>query len=265
MIGLPILFKLLIAHFAGDFVLQSGAMAEKRTKSVVNKALGYHLLTHLACLLVLFLFRLEWWVLALVLGSHALIDMLKAWFEISLTKRALESQVPETDWKFQTWRIYGFVVDQLLHLLVIGGIWLSVTNQWQNLAFIRIPDKWWLIALAYLLVTKPMGIFIGKIVKRWYDQILLSAQTGTGTVTSGIGGLPNAGSWIGIIERVLTLSFILAGSYEAIGFLLAAKSILRIGDLKDDKEHKKTEYILIGTLLSFGLTIVLGLAVVLMC
>jgi hypothetical protein len=37
--------------------------------------------------------------------------------------------------------------------------------------------------------------------------------------------------------------------------LLAAKSIFRFGDLKESKDVKLTEYILIGTLLSFGLGI----------
>jgi uncharacterized membrane protein (DUF373 family) len=36
---------------------------------------------------------------------------------------------------------------------------------------------------------------------------------------------------------------------------LAAKSIFRFGDLKESKDVKLTEYILIGTLLSFGLGI----------
>jgi hypothetical protein len=35
-------------------------------------------------------------------------------------------------------------------------------------------------------------------------------------------------------------------------FLLAVKSIFRFGDLKESKDVKLTEYILIGTLLSFG-------------
>lgn len=40
---------------------------------------------------------------------------------------------------------------------------------------------------------------------------------------------------------------------EAVGFLLAAKSVFRFGDLRDDQDRKRTEYVLIGTLLSFGL------------
>ena len=71
--------------------------------------------------------------------------------------------------------------------------------------------------------------------------------------------LPNAGLWIGSMERVLTLLFILAGHFEAVGFLLAAKSVFRFGDLRNSPDRMRTEYVLIGTLLSFGVAIGLGL------
>ena len=50
--------------------------------------------------------------------------------------------------------------------------------------------------------------------------------------------------------------------WEAIGFLLAAKSVFRFGELKDAKDRKLTEYILIGTFLSFGIAIIVSLATV---
>jgi hypothetical protein len=46
-----------------------------------------------------------------------------------------------------------------------------------------------------------------------------------------------------------------------IGFLLAAKSVFRFGDLTRAKNRKLTEYILIGTLLSFLIAIATGLIV----
>ncbi|RYE13805.1 MAG: DUF3307 domain-containing protein, partial [Sphingobacteriales bacterium] len=49
--------------------------------------------------------------------------------------------------------------------------------------------------------------------------------------------------------------------FEAVGFLLAAKSIFRFGDLKEAHDIKLTEYVLIGTLLSFGMAIVTALLV----
>jgi len=43
--------------------------------------------------------------------------------------------------------------------------------------------------------------------------------------------------------------------------LIAAKSVFRFGDLRESKNRKLTEYILIGTLLSFGIAIATGMAV----
>jgi hypothetical protein len=51
-------------------------------------------------------------------------------------------------------------------------------------------------------------------------------------------------------------------NWQAIGFLIAAKSVFRFGDLSQSKDRKLTEYILIGTLLSFGIAITTGLVVV---
>ena len=55
--------------------------------------------------------------------------------------------------------------------------------------------------------------------------------------------------------------FVVSVNFEAIGFLLAAKSIFRFGDLKEAKDRKLTEYVLIGTLLSFGIALLTGILV----
>ncbi len=64
--------------------------------------------------------------------------------------------------------------------------------------------------------------------------------------------------YIGILERLFVFVFVVTNHWEAIGFLLAAKSVFRFGDLTSSKDRKLTEYILIGTLLSFGIAIFLG-------
>src|SRR5690606_25230358 len=71
--------------------------------------------------------------------------------------------------------------------------------------------------------------------------------------------LQNAGKYIGILERLFVFAFILTDHWEGIGFMLAAKSIFRFGDLKESKDRKLTEYVMIGTLLSFGMAILVGL------
>ena len=69
--------------------------------------------------------------------------------------------------------------------------------------------------------------------------------------------LLNAGRLIGNIERILTLTLLLMSQYEVIGFLIAAKSILRFEGVKTSK----TEYVLIGSLLSFGVAIIIGITI----
>ena len=71
--------------------------------------------------------------------------------------------------------------------------------------------------------------------------------------------LQSAGKYIGFFERLLVFIFIIINQWAAVGFLLAAKSIFRFGDLKEAKDRKLTEYVLIGTLLSFGTAIFMAL------
>lgn len=68
-------------------------------------------------------------------------------------------------------------------------------------------------------------------------------------------GLPNAGKLIGIVERLLAFALILSGQNSAVGLIIAAKSILRFRNT----EH--SEYVLVGSLLSFGIAIFLALGV----
>lgn len=72
-------------------------------------------------------------------------------------------------------------------------------------------------------------------------------------------GMPMAGKWTGYIERVPILTLVLTNNTEAVGFLLAAKSVFRFGDLNKAKEIKITEYVLLGTFASFSFTLLVAL------
>lgn len=69
--------------------------------------------------------------------------------------------------------------------------------------------------------------------------------------------ITNAGALIGNLERILTMVFVLIGQYEAVGFIVTAKSLLRF----KETDTAKTEYVLAGTLLSFGIATVFSLLV----
>lgn len=100
------------------------------------------------------------------------------------------------------------------------------------------------------MLTKPTSIIIRNIISIWTPEKKAKDNS-----------LENAGNYIGILERLFIFCFVLTHHFEAIGFLLAAKSIFRFGDLKAAKDRKLTEYVLIGTLLSFGIALLIGLLV----
>jgi hypothetical protein len=83
----------------------------------------------------------------------------------------------------------------------------------------------------------------------WSDQIDSSQNE----------SLHGAGKYIGMLERIFVYLALITGNAQVIGFLLAAKSVFRFGDLTRSKDRKLTEYILIGTLFSFLMAIVVGL------
>ena len=64
---------------------------------------------------------------------------------------------------------------------------------------------------------------------------------------------------IGWFERLLVVTFMLLGDMAAIGFIAIAKTILRFGESRDDREF--AEYVLCGTLISFSVAVLLGILV----
>ena len=64
------------------------------------------------------------------------------------------------------------------------------------------------------------------------------------------------GATIGVLERLLIVTFVLVGAEAAIGFVIAAKTIARFR-LLDDRDF--AEYYLLGTLASVSVAIVTGL------
>jgi len=71
--------------------------------------------------------------------------------------------------------------------------------------------------------------------------------------------LRGVGRYIGWTERFFILLMMLVGYYEGIGFVLAAKSILRMGDLRGEQGMRFSEYVILGTLLSFSFAFLFGI------
>jgi hypothetical protein len=112
-----------------------------------------------------------------------------------------------------------------------------------NVSFIFLQSREFLIySTGIVFVTLPASVIIRILASRWYDA----------AKTPNDGSLQNAESYIGMLERLFILAFVLFGRWEGGGFLIAAKSIFRFADIKGHPERKLTEYFLIGTLLSIG-------------
>ena len=109
------------------------------------------------------------------------------------------------------------------------------------------PVHLFILLAAYLLVIWPSGPLIGRLIRSWKRTPPSAAQEHRQS-------LDKAGRWIGYLERLLILTFILLQEYTAIGFLVTAKSIFRF-----EATRQEGEYILLGTLLSFSVAILTGL------
>lgn len=250
-----IVIRLILAHLLSDFVFQSRRWAEEKDAKGFNSGYLYlHILVTGITAMVL-VGDINWLLpIGLITVLHGLLDGLKS----NVNKRFFNNRSP----------VYLFVADQVIHILIIGVIWIFVTNQFSQfnigLTLLLQNQKFWLYLLGYTLVTIPIAVVIGKITEAWSNELhapQTPPSTASSTARADKQGLKNAGKWIGIIERILILTFVLNLQFAAIGFMLAAKSVFRFGDLKDSKDHQKTEYIIIGTFLSFMLSILTGIAI----
>ncbi|MFT3935568.1 MAG: DUF3307 domain-containing protein [Chitinophagaceae bacterium] len=224
------LVKLLLAHLLSDFILQPKSWVEDRNaRHFASSKLYLHGLV--TALVAWLLTGPQYWAVVLVIFvTHILIDGLKS---------------------YRPHSVGYFLADQLLHVLIIAGCWYAIFIQWQD-----VRNAWqqlnatagtWKIITAFVFLTTPAGILIGQLTSQWRDKIVNSES------------LANAGKWIGITERIIILIFVLNSQFSAIGLLVAAKGIIRFNE--KDRQEIKTEYLVIGTLLSIGIAIVTGLLI----
>lgn len=228
-----VFLQLLLAHILGDFVFQPEKwVKDKEAQKVKSVKLYFHIGIHAILLLLTLQFNLqEYWVgFLLVIISHYAIDLLKLYLQKKKTKRI--------------W----FFIDQVLHLVIL----ILVTFMYSDFSIsidTIITEKSLLLLTFLLLVIFVSAIFIKIIITQWNPEKKKENDD----------SLAKAGRYIGILERLFVFTFVITNHWEAIGFLLAAKSVFRFGDLTSSKDRKLTEYILIGTLLSFGFAILLGI------
>jgi hypothetical protein len=266
-----LLIRLILAHLLSDFILQPTKWAEdKDTKGFSSRYLYLHVLITGITTMLIVCDKNYLLAIGIITVIHGLTDGIKAEvikYNIKRLSANTFKKLPIFDqFLSKLSKLYLFTIDQIIHIIIIGVTWLIVTNQSSRLYsdfVIMLQCKiFWLYILSYTWVTIPVAVIIGKITEGWNNELKEAKTTNIDTIGSAKSdkhGLKNAGKWIGIIERILILTFVVNLQYSAIGFMLTAKSVFRFGDLKDNKDHKKTEYIIIGTFLSFMLSIMTGI------
>lgn len=226
--GLTWLFKMLLAHLLSDFVLQPGSWVEDRYQQHFRSK-GLYLHGFVTGLTAAFITGFRYLpVVLLITIAHILTDGWKSYRR-----------------RTATW----FLIDQAIHFIVILLAWILLFQSWkdwkQQWLLLNAQPAFWLKAAAFVFVTTPAGILIGQLTQQWRDKIPDGES------------LASAGKWIGIAERVIILAFVLNNQFSAIGLLVAAKGIIRFNE--KDRQEIKTEYLVVGTLLSIGTAILAGL------
>lgn len=222
---------LFFAHVLADFVFQTDKMAATKNRPAT---LGLHgIIVYLTTAFALGNYGKYVVALAIV---HLLIDAIKA----AVVKSGSQDIKP-------------YLIDQALHLASIAalagfapflwedGVWTKTFIEGGLFDFSSWAPEAMILIAGGVYATRAGGFAVGKLMA----PFALSAPE-----TS----LPKGGSMIGLLERALIYLLFLVGQPAGIGFLIAAKSVLRFDTQNTDKEDKnaKSEYIIIGTLASFS-------------
>ncbi|MBB1347793.1 DUF3307 domain-containing protein [Pseudoalteromonas sp. SG45-2] len=237
-----LLVALIIGHLLADFYWQPMSWVNDRnTRHFKATKLYFHVLVHgvtSVLIVTVWEYTFGWQQLSSVLIATASIMVSHYFIDIAKS--------------YSNKGVVPFLLDQIAHILVIIAlsIWLTDNNSFMAAInnMLTDPNILWVVC-GYLIILSPCAVFIRMMLERLTSNF------------SSTGSLPLAGQSIGMLERVLMLSFILLDQFAGLGFLLAAKSVFRFGDLSASKDKKLTEYVMLGTLLSVSVTLFVGLGI----
>lgn len=233
---LGIFIPALFAHLLTDFVFQTDSSI--RAKGKLPVLIGHGLIAGI--LTYFFVGVVPGWELPLGVGlTHILLD---AW--------KMNSQ--------KGTRLRKFILDQVGHVMILGLFsWAALYE------YAAVPGLW--ISLwgwPYLLVLTVISgailsiYVVSFIVELTFEALGLQKRQASSSEEEQSSylkeevGIAAGGRIIGYLERSLVLLFVLVGYPAGIGFLIAAKSIFRFGELTESGPRWLAEYIIIGTLLS---------------
>lgn len=230
------LFVVLLAgHLLGDFVFQSDKMSQAKQDRFT--VLWHCLITTLATFILLGNFAWGFWIAGAVLLSHFLVDWVKS--------------------GCKTYGVYIFLADQAAHIILLYFISRAFESQniqivWTKFISVQVYYAVLLLLSGLIITVSFGGVLIVKAIKpiiAQLDEAHFSA------------GLKNGGKIIGQLERTLIYLLVLSGQFSSVGFLFAAKSILRFGEIREPSQRKEAEYIIIGTFMSFGWALLISVLV----
>ena len=242
---------MLISHFLGDYYLQTNKMAV--SKADKPKDLLLHTVIHLVLgvTLVYITYGSDLLIIPLAVSAvHMVIDFIKGKLNLK--------------YKNAAFKIYA--VDQLLHIIsIVVAIYVFSKNPVFNAGITNLLSKFSIDPvilneklLAMRILIKPASISVSLFLEG-FNFKYLNAEDKPNDEKGELMGLKNAGSTIGILERLIIYSLAAVGQYAAIGFILTAKSITRYEKISKDPAFG--EYYLIGTL--FSLLLVIPVALIL--
>jgi hypothetical protein len=217
---------LAFGHLVADFTLQTDWMVRRKREPLV-------LLAHVGVVLLV-----TWIALGFAIAPLVLLFIGAAHLA--------------TDWAKLRWGgagFTGFAVDQAAHaaaILLAAALFPGAFDAglWGN------PPA----ALAPLVARIPAAMTLagGLIAAVWAGGYAVQALMQGVKLPADPQTLPKGGQLIGRLERLMILMLVLAGEPGGIGFLIAAKSILRFNELARDEDLRVSEYVIIGTLASFA-------------
>jgi hypothetical protein len=231
--ALQLLVALYTAHLSGDFLLQSRRVATGKRDL---RLLLVHGLTVAGVSYLLCGAWQSWQIPAAVLVSHVGIDAIKA----RLSRQDLTV----------------FVVDQLAHAITLVPIAIAISWTGVGLYGVEVFGADYLRALILIsglvLSVRVGGFLVGLAVKPLLEELDRATADDQPPGAGSNRGFEQGGSIIGQLERALIFLFVLIGQPASIGFLIAAKSVFRFGELIEHRNRMEAEYIIIGTMMSFG-------------
>ena len=229
------------AHTLGYFVLPYERVAAHKSKivRVLPHALASAILSYLICGS-----WSAWLIPAGVFVTHLLVD-------------AFRIRVRPQD-------AVCFLLEQSAHIAALLLIAVAAARQNPSLyfatAFGAASLKTLMIVLGFVLAVFGGGVLVGLAVKPLLAE-LKKETGGSGRVSREGRGFEHGGKYIGLLERALTFFFTLTGQAASIGFLIADKSIFRFGELRDHRHRMEAEYIIIGSMMSFGFGLLVAFGV----